>query len=115
MLAEFTFNDVPQILQVLNNKVTGFSDQLQTIISEISNKDKPEAFVNVKGAADILGVKTSTVYGYTHRNEIPFYKVNAILLFKPSELITFIESHRVKTTYELAQQATVMLSTRKKI
>ncbi|GAB6089565.1 helix-turn-helix domain-containing protein [Spirochaeta dissipatitropha] len=54
-------------------------------------------FLSVGQLADSLGVQASTVYGWTHRKQVPFYKVNGkTLLFKQSEINDWIESQKVE-------------------
>ena len=48
--------------------------------------------IDVKSAAEILGLSTATVYGKTHRNEIPFFKRGKKLRFSKSALIEWLKA-----------------------
>jgi excisionase family DNA binding protein len=45
-----------------------------------------EKLLSPKEAADLLGVKTCTVYTWAYRRQIPSQKVNRLLRFSPSAL-----------------------------
>ena len=53
-------------------------------------------YLSIDEAAKLLGVKRSTVYAWTHRREIPHYKVGKHLRFVPDELDSWIQSKRVE-------------------
>jgi excisionase family DNA binding protein len=48
--------------------------------------------IDVKTAAKILGLSPATVYGKTHRNEIPFFKRGKKLRFSKSALIEWLKA-----------------------
>ena len=48
--------------------------------------------IDVKAAAKILGLSPATVYGKTHRNEIPFFKRGKKLRFSKSALIEWLKA-----------------------
>jgi len=48
--------------------------------------------IDVKAAAKILGLSPQTVYGKTHRNEIPFFKRGKKLRFSKSALIEWLKA-----------------------
>ncbi len=58
-------------------------------------KDDSE-FLNVTQAATFLGVSVDTIYSWTMRKTIPFYKLGRLVRFKKSELMGFIEGKRVE-------------------
>lgn len=65
-------------------------------------------FVTMEQASDYLGLSKSTLYSYTSRNLIPFYKLhNRKIYFKLEELNKFIfnEANRVNTTAEIEEEA----------
>lgn len=41
---------------------------------------------------DLLGIRPSTLYAWTSRNQIPHLKVNGILRFKESEISQWLKS-----------------------
>jgi len=68
-------------------------------------KKMTKPFLNVMETSDYLGLKISTIYSYTSKKVIPFYKIRRKILFKVSELNDFIENHRVKSTAEIEKDA----------
>lgn len=40
--------------------------------------------------ADLLGVKKSTIYSWTHQGFIPFVKAGRLLRFRQSEVISWV-------------------------
>ena len=53
-------------------------------------------FLNVKDAAQFLGVSVDTIYSWTFKRVIPHYKLGKLVKFKRSELIQYMESNRVE-------------------
>jgi excisionase family DNA binding protein len=62
----------------------------------------PKHWLNVKEAADYLGVKVSTLYSYISSRRIPFYKIpgSQLVKFKISDLNIWLESGKVETIKE---------------
>lgn len=58
-------------------------------------KDDNE-FLNVQQAASFLGVSSDTIYSWTMKKTIPFYKMGRLVRFKKSDLINHMESLRVE-------------------
>lgn len=53
-------------------------------------------YLNVTQAAALLGVSTDTIYSWTMRKTIPFYKLGRLVRFKKSDLISYMECLRVE-------------------
>jgi len=68
-------------------------------------------YIDLEQAAKYLCLAKSSLYQRTHLKTIPFYKINRKILFKVSELDTYIESHRVKTQSEIEAEACTRLLT----
>jgi excisionase family DNA binding protein len=62
-------------------------------------------YISFKETCDYLSIKSPTLYKYTSKNLIPFYKPCGNLLFKIEELNNFIESQRITPIAEIKQQA----------
>jgi excisionase family DNA binding protein len=62
-------------------------------------------YLSLEEAADYLSYQKSSIYQFTSKKLIPHYKIRKKLLFKESELIEFVESHRIQTIDEIKQQA----------
>lgn len=52
-------------------------------------------YLNVTQAAALLGVSVDTIYSWTMKKTVPFYKLGRLVRFKRSELITHIETLKV--------------------
>lgn len=51
-------------------------------------------WLNTKEAAEYMRAPVSTIYHYIQNNMIPFHKPNGRILFKASDLDSFIEKSR---------------------
>lgn len=50
--------------------------------------------ISAQEAADLLGVRVQTVYGWARDNRLPFYRVGRLIKFHPHELM---QAFRVET------------------
>ena len=65
-----------------------------------------ESFVTLEEAAKILGLVPATLYLYTHKRVIPYYKPNGRkVYFKIKDLTAFIEKGRKASIDEIKEQA----------
>ena len=65
-----------------------------------------ENFVTLEDAAKILGVVPATMYLYTHKKTIPYYKPNGRkVYFKIKDLMAFMEKGRRASIDEIKEQA----------
>jgi len=65
-----------------------------------------ESFVTLEEAAKILGLSTGTLYQYTHRKTITYYKPNGRkVYFKIKDLMAFMEKGRRASIDEIKEQA----------
>ncbi|TLD40326.1 MAG: hypothetical protein JETT_3395 [Candidatus Jettenia ecosi] len=53
-------------------------------------------YLNVTQAAALLGVSVDTIYSWTMRRTVPFYKLGRLVRFKRSELIAHMETLKVE-------------------
>ena len=60
-----------------------------------------EDIVDFDKALAILGYASPTLYAKTSRGEIPHYKRGRKLFFRKSELISWIEKGKIKTTKDI--------------
>ena len=69
--------------------------KLAAELYQLSKKDAEENtkedILNVKGAAKLLDLSPATIYGKTHRNEIPYFKQGKKLLFSRAALVTWLK------------------------
>ena len=54
-------------------------------------------FMTIEEAAAYIGVARPTLYAYTSRKQIPFYKLGRRVAFKQTDLDQWIESRRVES------------------
>ncbi|HBG49951.1 MAG TPA: hypothetical protein DDW90_10720 [Cyanobacteria bacterium UBA9971] len=52
-----------------------------------------EKLLNIAETAEILNIKTPTIYRWVHERKIPFVKMGNKLRFKQNEIINFIEEN----------------------
>jgi excisionase family DNA binding protein len=83
---------------------TMMKEALREELSEKQNQDKlpkPEEFLTITQAAELIGLKKPTIYSKTSQKEIPHFKRGKKLYFKRSELEQWLISGRVLTNTEL--------------
>ncbi len=68
-----------------------------------------QIFLNVKEAADFIGLKPQTIYQLCGQRKIPYYK-RGHLLFAREELEAWIKAGKVATRAELETRATDILN-----
>ena len=52
--------------------------------------------LNVKQLSEMLNVKPKTIYGWTHKDKIPYYKLEGSLRFNLDEIQKWIKSKKNK-------------------
>lgn len=55
-----------------------------------------KALLTVGEAISVLRISKWTLYGYIQRNELPSVKLGKRRLFRESDLLAFIEQHKVE-------------------
>jgi len=88
-------------------------DRIEAALSEINTrleqpakiKENSSEIIRIEEAAEFLRVAKSTVYEYIYKKIIPHYKVDKKLYFKKDELVDWITKRRVKTVYEIHEEA----------
>jgi excisionase family DNA binding protein len=69
--------------------------KIAKVFYELAKKDaeenNQEDILNAKQAAKLLDLSPATIYGKTHRNEIPFFKQGKKLLFSRSSLLEWLK------------------------
>jgi len=105
----YQYNNPPE---ELNQELFTKLDQIQKAVAE---REKP--FLSFEQAAEYLGISKATLYGYTHQNVLPFYKVQGRrVYFKVDDLNDFIlnDKNRRKSAKEIEQAAATRLVVNKK-
>ena len=68
--------------------------------------ERSQEIIPLEQAARILGLSTGTMYQYTFRKTIPYYKPNGRkVYFKVKDLIAFMEKGRRASIDEIKEQA----------
>ena len=62
--------------------------------------------LTIKQASHFLNLAVQTIYGFTSKNEIPFFKRSKILYFRKSELEAWINEGRKKTVNQIKAELT---------
>ena len=85
---------------------------IETLILDIKDQtkhvkptDDSDEFLTIPQAAKLLHLSVPTMYGKTHRNELPFMKRGKRVLFSKKQLIEYIEQGRKLTNDELKEHA----------
>ena len=65
--------------------------ELYQLSKNDAEENTKEDILNVKGAAKLLDLSPATIYGKTHRNEIPYFKQGKKLLFSRAALVTWLK------------------------
>ena len=94
------FSELDQRLQRIENLIER--------INKETPAPSPTTFVDIKTASTITGLPVTTIY--KRIREIPRYKHGRSLMFKPDELIRWVESFRLDTDTELSDKAHDQLS-----
>ncbi|KPJ86759.1 MAG: hypothetical protein AMS17_11045 [Spirochaetes bacterium DG_61] len=55
-----------------------------------------EKLLDIREAANILSLKTKTLYAYIHKRRIPFVKLGARVLFDPERLQNWVKERSVE-------------------
>ncbi len=81
-------------------------DELRSLKNILIEKKKP--FLNIDQASDYLGISKNTLYGYTSKGVVPFYKLQGRrLYFKIEDLNKFVlnSKNRVSSMGEIEEKA----------
>ena len=107
-LEQMTFNDLPQVVAVLLNKVERVEQMIEKLDVKLNDKTKHNSSnehipMTLDEACDFLKMKKSTMYYHLERGNIPgTRKGKSYLLFK-DELLHWVETGRtnaVSKTFE---------------
>ena len=115
---QLTFNDLPEVVQNLFNKVVGIEEMLQQLLAnqpkcEPTNDKRP---LSVDQACEYLGMPKPTFYYKVQRGEIPAVKQGKRYYIYKDELDRWLESGRKNEVPESmdAQNSSILASHRRK-
>ena len=88
--------------------------ELESLKQIIIKKDKP--FLSIDEASDYLGISKNTLYGYTSKGILPYFKPqNRKIFFKIEELNKFVldKKNRITSNQEIEEKAVTKIVTNK--
>jgi len=110
-MKDLTFNDLPQAVMMLQEKLESIEDLLfyqSSLVDEEAN-----GFLTVHEAAAFLNLAIPTIYGLVRDAKIPVYKRGRRLYFSKIELLDWIKEGRIKTAKQLDDDAVSFLANQK--
>jgi excisionase family DNA binding protein len=95
------------ILTTKNELETLIQDTFRKVISEQTEKarEAKDAILSVEQTSQFLNLAKQTLYGFTSKNEIPFFKKGKKLYFRKSELEQGLSEGKQKTLSETRKEA----------
>lgn len=109
---EISFNDMPQALAYLIDKV----ERLETLLSETKQASpEPDKWFNLQELCNYLPDKPArqTVYGWINQKHIPYHKKGKKLQFLKSEIDAWLVEDKHKSMSELKAEATAFVAQKK--
>ncbi len=109
-MTELTYNDLPQAVTQLYNKL----ENIERLLLEKSTTalPQPESWFDLNELVKYDPEKRTkpTFYGYIHRREIPFHKRLKKVVFLKSEIDSWLMQGKKKTFAETANDAAAYLA-----
>lgn len=102
-----------QIYMITEAGIKVLTDQITENILKAINPSKPsdeDVFMSIDETVKIINLSKATIYGLTHRKEIPFHKRGKRLYFLKSEILQWIQSGKQESKSELEIRANEYLS-----
>ena len=97
---KYTFEELPQAISVLHEKVDCIKDLL--LENRLQNPQRPrDDLLTIGQAAEFLSLSVPTLYTKVSRKEIPVNKRGKRLYFSMVELLEWVKSGKKKTTEEI--------------
>ncbi len=88
-------------IKVLSEQIT---DKILNAIKDTKKSDE-DVFLSIDEAAKILNLSKATIYGFTHKKEIPFHKNGKRLYFLKSEILHWVKNGSQQSLTEQQQKA----------
>lgn len=101
----FTFEQLPNAVEQIYNKLLGLEALLLTMSGDLQPKPEVADIIAIKEAAELLSLSVSSVYGLVHKKVIPVCKRGKKLYFSKQELLDWIRDGRKKTAKEIDAEA----------
>jgi excisionase family DNA binding protein len=94
----FNFNELPEVVRLLFEKVESIEEILRMLKPVESDDDD---LLNVVEAANFLKISTASLYTKVSRKEIPFSKPGKRLYFSRTDLQQWVKGSKHKTAQEI--------------
>lgn len=91
-------------------KITDLTvEEFRQLMAEFVLRKEHESrkLLNIHQVANLLGYKVSNIYALTHKRLIPFMKKGRRLWFDEIEILTWVESAKMKTLSELQHSVSI--------
>jgi len=115
MQEDLTFNDLPNAVAEMNQKLSKLEGLIETFCNssytEKKEEDKP---INIQEAAKFLNLSVPTIYSKVSRNEIPYAKQGKRLYFFKKDLLAYLKKGKSKSTSDIHHEAESYLSNLKR-
>ncbi|WP_052752857.1 helix-turn-helix domain-containing protein [Kordia zhangzhouensis] len=102
----------------LQKEFTSLRNEISELKSLLLHQTTPEKdseqILTIKECSKLLNLSIPTLYTYTQKNKIPFFKHGRKLMFLKSSIINWIKEGKVKTTAEIEAEADNFLANKKK-
>lgn len=102
---DLTFEQLPKAVSQILQSLERIEHLLSPNEGSNFTTNNDGQILKVYEAAKFLDITSSTIYKHTFRREIPHVKKGKRLYFVKSELVDWVKSGRVKTSYEIEQEA----------
>ena len=102
-----------QFYMLSEEGIKSLTEQITENILKVINPSKTsdeDALISIDETVKIINLSKATIYGLTHRKEIPFHKRGKRLYFIKSEILQWIKSGKRETKSELEERANEYLS-----
>ena len=97
-----TFEQLPEAVSLLSEKITSLESLLRRILSE-KNEPNDEKLLSVKEAADYLKLSIPTIYYLSSKKLLPVLKPGKNLYFNKSDLDKYLQDSRRASAAEIQQ------------
>ena len=106
-MSEYTFEMVPGLVGRIAELLASIDQKLDRVNVTSTAADKMPELMDIKQLGEYLPThpSPSTIYGWCHENQIPYYKHGKRTFFKKSEIDKWLLRTRVKDQTELMEEA----------
>ncbi|MBX2952288.1 MAG: helix-turn-helix domain-containing protein [Leadbetterella sp.] len=91
-----TLENTPGMLQIALEKL----EKIERMLQEQKIEPCADKILQIRGAAEFLGLTVQTIYGKVSKNEIPYIKQGKRLLFSEKDLREYLLAGRRKANFD---------------